>query len=236
ALFVVFYSEALGLQLLGAPLFGGGGAGTDLVVGAVPADLVAGGGLDLPGADPRRGRLDGCARLDKVVLGGHVTAGQAGFQEAQLYASGKMPRHLPLGQRVHLELEALPRAPVRRLLLGHVARLVVDDHRALGRLVDPVEAATHAGGPESEAELALHLRGLLPRGLLLVIEAREREHAGALALLLVLAGEEALVPPRVVEGAEEVVERREVAHRAPLEIELHGLVERAAIDHVVVLA
>src|SRR5262249_38297541 len=216
ALFVVFYSEALGLQLLGAPLFGGGGAGTDLVVGAVAADLVAGGGLELPGADPRRGRLDGCARLDEVVLGGHVTAGQAGFQEAQLHASGKMPRHLPLGQRVHLELEALPRAPDRRLLLGDVARLVVDDHRALRRLVDPIETTAHPGGPEGEAELALHLGRLLPRGFLLVVEAGEGEHARALALLLVLASEEALVPPRIVKSAEEVLEGGEVAHHAPL--------------------
>src|SRR5215475_11702024 len=147
-----------------------------------------------------------------------------------------MSRHIPLGQRVHLELEALPRAPVRRLLLRDVARLVVDDDRALRRLVDPIETAAYPGGPEGEAELALHLGRLLPRAFLLVVEAGEGEHARALALLLVLAGEEALVPPRIVEGPEEVLEGGEVAHHAPLEIELDGLVERAAVDDVVMLA
>src|SRR5215510_7660215 len=226
----------LALSFITPLLFSGGGAGTDLVVGAVATDLVAGGGLEAPRADPRRRRLDGLARLDEVLLRGHVTPGQAGLQEAELDAGGETARHLPQGESIHLELEALPGAAVRRLLLGDVARLVVDNHRAPGCVVDAIEAAAHPGGPEDEAELALHLRGLLPRGLLLVIEAGEGEHARALALLLVLAGEEALVPPRLVEGPEEVFERGKVAHHTPLEIELDGLVQRTAVDHVVVLA
>ncbi len=100
----------------------------------------------------------------------------------------------------------------------------------------PVEAPAHPVEAEREAELPLHVGGLLPRGLLLVIEARQRRDARPLALLLVLAGEEALVAPGVVEGEQEVLERGVVARRAAAQVELDRLVERAAVDHRVVLA
>src|SRR5262249_25231325 len=173
----------LALSFMTPLLFSGGGAGTDLVVGAVAADLVSGSGLEVSRANPRRRRLDGRARLDEVRLPGHVTPRQARLQEVELDAGGETARHLPQGKSIHLELEALPGAAVCRLLLGDVARLVVDDHRAQGCVVDAIEAAAHPGGAEDKAELALHLRGLLPRGLLFVIEAGQCEPARALALL-----------------------------------------------------
>src|SRR5262249_60650402 len=204
-------------------LFSGGGAGTDLVVSAVAADLVSGGGLEVSRANPRRRRLDGRARADALLLRGHGTPRQTRLQEVELDAGGETACHLPEGESIHLELEALPGAAVCRLLLGDVARLVVDDYRALGCVVDAIEAAAHPGGAEDEAELALHLRGLLPRGLLLVIEAGQGEHPRALALLLVLAGEEALVPPRLVARAQEVFRRVEVAASATHTVWLHRL-------------
>src|SRR3970282_1675878 len=109
------------------------------------------------------------------------------------------------------------------LLLGHVAGLVVHDHGALGRLVHAIEAPAHPVGREAEPELALHLGGLLPRGLLLVVEARERLPPCPPALLLVLAREAPLVAPGVIERPEEVLERGVVARRAPAQVELHGL-------------
>src|SRR4029077_13368282 len=173
----------------------GSGAGADLIVRAIAARLVLGGRLELPLPDAARGLLDGGPRGDQVLRGGLVPAGQARLEEAELHPRGQPAGHLVLGQRVDLELEALPRALVRLLRLGHVARLVVDDHEALGRLVHPVEAPALPVEPEAEPELALHIGGLLPGRLLLVIEAGQRGHSRPLAPLLPLAGEEAPAPP-----------------------------------------
>ena len=104
-----------------------------------------------------------------------------------------------------------------------------------GRLVHPVEAAAHPRRAQREAELALHRARLVPRRLLLVVEARQRVHARPLALLLVLAGEEALVAPGVVEGAQEVLERRVVAGGPAAQVELDRVVQRAAVDDGVML-
>src|SRR5678816_3777499 len=212
----------LALSFMGSLL--GGGARADLVVGAVAAALVFGGGLELAVADAAGRVLDGLARGLEVLQRRHVAAGQARLQEAQLHAGGQPAGHLVLGQRVDLELQALARALVGLLLVGHVARLVVDDDEALGGLVDAVEAAAHAVEAEVEAELALHLGGLLPRGLLLVVEAGQRRDARALALLLMLAGEEALVPPRLVEREQEVLEGGVVAGGATAQVELDRVV------------
>src|SRR6266851_7115444 len=213
----------------------GGGAGADLVVEAIATGLVLGSRLELPLADAARRLLDGLARDRQVVEGRRVPPGETGLEEAQLHPRGQPPGHLVLSERLDLELEALLRALVRLLLVGHVARLVVDDHETLGGLVDPVEAPANPVEAEVESELPLHVGGLLPGGLLLVIEAGERRHPRPLALLLVVAGEETLVPPRVVEGEQESLERGVVAGRAATQVELHRVVERAAVDHRVVL-
>ena len=68
-----------------------------------------------------------------------------------------------------------------------------------------------------------------------MVEARQGLHARALALLLVLARQEALVAPGVVERAQEVLERGEVAGGPAPQVELDRGVERAAVDHGVVL-
>ena len=104
-----------------------------------------------------------------------------------------------------------------------------------GVVVHAVEAAAHLGGPEREAELLLDAGGPPSRRFLLMIEARQGLHTGALALLLVLARQEALVAPGVVERAQHVLERGEVARRPAPQVELDGGVERAAVDHGVVL-
>src|SRR3984893_12290982 len=213
----------------------GRGAGADLSVRAIAAGLIVGRRLELPLPDAARRRLDGVPRGHQAVQRGRVPPGEAGLEEAQLHPRGQPPGHLVLGQRVDLELESLPRALVRLLLVGDVARLVVDDHETLGRLVDPVEAPADPVEAEVEPELALHVGGLLPGGLLLVVEAGQRRHSRPLALLLVLAGEKALVPPRVVERAQEVLERGVVAGRAAAQVELDRVVERAAVDDRVVL-
>src|SRR4029450_4607688 len=213
----------------------GRGTRTDLVVGTVATGLVLGRRLELPPSDAVGRLRDGLPRDHQILGGGLVTAGETGFQEAQLHARGKPAGHLVLGQRVDLQLETLLRALVRLLLVGDVARLVVDDDEPLRSLVPPVEASPPPVETEVESELALHLGGLLPGGFLIVIEAGERGHPGALALLLVLAGEEALVRPGVVEGGQEVLERAEIAGGAAAQVELHRLVQRAAVDHRVML-
>src|SRR5262245_48148478 len=152
----------LALSFMLALLFAGGGAGTDLIVGAVAAGLIAGRGFEMAHTDPGRRGLDGLAGFRELAFRGHMPAREARLQEPQLDAGGQPPRHFLLGERVHLELEALACAPVRRLLLGDVARLVVDDHRAEERVVDAIEPPAHAGGAEREAELALDVRGPLP--------------------------------------------------------------------------
>src|SRR5215510_11722561 len=141
----------LALSFMLALLFSGGRAGADLVVGAVAAGLVAGRGLEAARPNARRRRLDGLPGLREVALGWGVAPGDAGFEETQLDARGQPARHLLLGQRVHLQLEALARAAVRRLLLGDIARLVVDDDGAEQRVVDAIEAAAHPRGAEREA-------------------------------------------------------------------------------------
>src|SRR4029453_635356 len=125
-----------------------------------------------------------------------------------------------MGQSIHLELEALTSTAVSDLLIGDVNGLVVHDHRAAGLLVDPVEAPPDARRAEPEHELLLHRGGLPARGLFLVVEAGERLDPRALALLLVLAREETLVPPGVIEGAKEIGERGEVPPRAPPQVKL----------------
>src|SRR5262249_61460556 len=155
----------LALSFMLALLFAGGGAGTDLVVGAVAASLIAGRGVEMARTDPGRRGLDGLAGFREITFRGRVPTGEPRLEEARLDAGGQPPRHLLLGERVHLELEALAGAPVRRLLIGDVARLVVDDHRAEQRVVDAIEATSHAGGAEREAEFALDVRGPLPRDL-----------------------------------------------------------------------
>src|SRR5438552_4380238 len=215
----------LALLFMIAPLlFAGGSAGTDLLVGAIATGRVTGGGVEAPRADTAGRGQDGLAGLVQVFVHGLVAPDEPGLQETELHARGQPARHLLLGQRVHLELEAVLRALVGLLLLRDVARLVVDDDEALGRLVHAIESPADFRRPQGEAELALHLAGLLPRGLLLVIEARERLHPGALALLLVLAREEALVAPGIVEGLQEVLERGEVPYCAAAQIALPGLV------------
>src|ERR1700730_3437665 len=211
----------LALIFMIAPfLFAGGGAGTDLVVGAIATDHVTGSGLEAPRADAAGRGQDDLAGRVQVSVHGLVAPDEPGLQETELDARGQPPRHLLLGQRVHLELEAVLRSLVGLLLLRDVARLVVDDDEALGRLVHAVESPAHPRRPQGEAELALHLAGLLPGGLLFMIEARERLHPRALALLLVLAREEALVAPGIVEGLQEILERGEVPHGAAPQIEL----------------
>src|SRR6266508_3241221 len=217
-------------------LFSRGRAGTDLVVRTVAADLVTRCRLEAPGPDARGRGLDGLPRLGQIRYGRGVAAGKARFEEAQLHARRQLPRHLLLGERVDLELQALADAFVGGLLLRHIAGLVVHDNEPLGRLIHAINAATHAIGPQVEAELPLYVRRLLPRGFLLMVEARERGDAGALALLFMLAREEALVPPGIFERAQQVFEWWEVPDRPPAEVEFHGLVQRAAIDDRVVLA
>ena len=150
---------------------------------------------------PRGRRLDGLAGLRRGPapwargVRPRPTRGSAARP-----AAGSRPVISRQRQRVDLELQALLRALVGLLLVGDVARLVVDDHEPDRRLVHAVEAAAHPGRPQREAELPLDVGRLAARGLLLVLEARQRRPARRLALLLVLPGEEALVPPGVVEG------------------------------------
>src|ERR1700730_3032264 len=225
----------LALSFMVALLFARGGAGANLVIGAVAARLVAGRGIEAPRPDAGRSRLDGAAGLREILLRGRMAPREAQLEEAELDSRGPAGRHLLLREGVHLELEVLARSFVLCLLLGDIARFVVDHDGALGRVVDSVEAAAHPRGPQGEAELALDVGRFLPGGLLYMVEARQRFDARVLALLLVLAREEALVPPRVVEGEQEVVERGKVAHGAPPQVELHRLVERAAVNHAVML-
>src|SRR5262247_668398 len=210
-------------------------ARADLVVRTESAGLIAGRGLEAPRPDA------GCRlqyrplRLGQVLLGRHVTPGEARLEETQLHPGGQPSRRVPMGQSIHLQLEALPGPTIGDFLVDDVAGLVVHDHGAAGLLVDPVEPPPDARGAEPEHELLLHRRRLAARGFLLVVEARERLDACALALLLVLAREKALVLPGVLEGAEEVLQGSEVPHRAPPQIELHRGVQCAAVNDRVVL-
>src|SRR5258708_36693566 len=95
----------------------GGGAGADLVVGAIATGLVLGSRLELPLADAARRLLDGLARDRQVVEGRRVPPGETGLAEAQRHPGGQPPGHLVLGRRVELELEALLPALVSILLV-----------------------------------------------------------------------------------------------------------------------
>src|SRR5258705_3824340 len=108
----------------------GGGAGANLIVGAVATRLIARRGLELPGADAGGGLLDGSARVGEILGGGRMPSGQAGLEEAQLDARGQLAGGLLMRQRVHLELEALTRALVGGLRLRHAAGLVSHHHPA----------------------------------------------------------------------------------------------------------
>src|SRR5262245_35304463 len=124
------------VSFMASPLAGrasllGRGARADLIVGAVAARLVARGGIEAPRPDACGGGGDGGLRLGEVALRRPVPAGQARLEEAQLDRGGQPPGLLADGERVDLELQALARAPVRRLRLGDVGGLVVDDHGAL---------------------------------------------------------------------------------------------------------
>src|SRR5882762_5836892 len=72
----------------------GGGARADLIVRAVAAGLVLGGGLELAAADAARGFRDGLAGLRQVQVGGRVTPDQPRLEEAQLHPGGQPARHL----------------------------------------------------------------------------------------------------------------------------------------------
>ena len=91
-------------------------------------------------------------------------------------------------------------------------------------------------GPSAKPNSCSTAVGFATGGLLLVVEARQRQDARPLALLLVLAREKALVAPGVVERAQQILERGEVAGRPPPQIELDGGVQRAPVHHGVVLA
>src|SRR4026209_1839822 len=107
--------------MAGSPSFLGGGAGTNLVVGAVATGLVIGSGLELPGANAGGRLLDGGARVVEIPGGGHVPPGKAGLEEAQLHARGQLAGRLLVREGIHLELQALARPVVGGLRLGDVA-------------------------------------------------------------------------------------------------------------------
>src|SRR5713101_8762995 len=96
----------LALSFMSTLLFPRGGAGTDLVVGAVAAGLVAGRGIEAARADAGRGGFDRLDRLVEVLLGRRVAAREPRLEEAQFHAHRQSARHLPLRERVHLELQA----------------------------------------------------------------------------------------------------------------------------------
>src|ERR1700693_4673829 len=97
----------LALILIVALLFAGGGARTDLIVGAVAASLVGRRRIEAAGADPGRRGLDGLSGFAEVFLRRLVAAGQARLEEAELDAHRQVARHLPLREGVHLELETV---------------------------------------------------------------------------------------------------------------------------------
>src|SRR5262245_7993004 len=181
-------------------------ARADLVVRAVATRLISGRRIELPVPNAAGRGFDRLARLGEIRLGRTMATDQARFEEAELDRHRKSSGHLLPGERVDLELETFLRPLVGLLLLGHVARLVVDDDRALRRLVDAIEASTHSRGPELEAEFLLDRRRPCPGRLFLVVEARQRLHSRLAALLLVLAGEKTLVAPGILEGPKEVLE------------------------------
>src|SRR4029453_4363609 len=132
------------------------GGRADLVVRTESARLVPGRGLEAPTPDACC-RLQDCPlRLGQVLLGGHVTPGEARLEEAQLHPGRQPPRRVPMGQSIHLQLEALPGPTIGDLLIEARAGLVVHDHGAAELLVDPVEPPPDARGAEPEHELLLH--------------------------------------------------------------------------------
>src|SRR2546425_12814622 len=88
-------------------LFAGGGAGTDLVVGAIATDHVTGGGLEAPRPDAAGRGQDRLAGRVQVSVHWLVAPDEPGFQETEPHARGQPARPLLLGQRGHLELEAV---------------------------------------------------------------------------------------------------------------------------------
>src|SRR4030081_2228008 len=102
----------LALSFMVALLFAGGGAGANLVIGAVAARLVAGRGIEAPRPYTGRARLDGAAGLREILLPGRMAPREARLEEAELDSRGQAARHLLLRERLHLELQTRP-APLR---------------------------------------------------------------------------------------------------------------------------
>src|SRR5947199_3278217 len=128
---------------------------TDLVVGAVAAGAPRRCGVEAPGADAGRRRLDGVDRPVDVAPGRRVPADDVRVDEAQLEALGQRAGHLLPRQRVHLQLEALGHAAVGVLLAVDLGRVVVDDDRAQKILVHPIVSPAHEVGAEREAKVFL---------------------------------------------------------------------------------
>src|SRR5262245_54748088 len=127
-------------------------ARADLIVGTEPTHLVRGRRLEVPRADAGRRALDRGTRALEIGLRGAMTPGQPRFEEAELHGRGQGAGRRPLREGVDLELQAVPRALIRLLLFGHVARLVIDHDGAIRRHVDAVEPAAHARRPEGERD------------------------------------------------------------------------------------
>src|SRR5437867_2482851 len=123
--------------------------------GAV-AGAPRGRGLEAPSPNAGRRRLDGLGCLLEIVRGRRVATDDVRVDEAQLQPLRQAPRHLPPGQRIHLELETSHHPAVGVLLAGDFGRLVVDDHRTQEVLVHTVVAAAHAVRSERKAEFLFH--------------------------------------------------------------------------------
>ena len=103
------------------------GVRADLPERALPAGEPGRARWELAATDRSSRGTDPIGRPLGLVGRGPAAGHEAGLEEAQLDTVGQAPARLQMGQRVDVELQALPGAFVGGLLVAQLARLEVDD-------------------------------------------------------------------------------------------------------------
>src|SRR5688500_18281468 len=146
---------AMGRRLSLVRLRAAGRVGADVAERALPAGEVRRPGAELAAADERAHVADGLLGRRRLLRRGPLAAGEAGLEEAKLDAIRQSSLAPQVGQRVHVELEAVLRALVGVGGGGDDPGLEVEDGDRSALFDHEVIPSLHLRAIDEEGEVLL---------------------------------------------------------------------------------